>query len=162
MRTLTENLIEEDGLKIEFFGWTNYGNAKYIEISDEISTNLDKGKEKQMPLFIPKPGKEDYVELLRRSSQLAELMLINRLFIKGIKFDGTYHQDGEFGCPLFKINDLGIFKWSCSFRSLGEVMEHAGYGLSYCDWAWESPEIPVTPDMIEEKTFLINNQIENL
>ena len=46
MRTITENLIEEDGLKIEFIGWTNYGNAKYIEISDEISTNLDKCKEK--------------------------------------------------------------------------------------------------------------------
>jgi hypothetical protein len=34
-------------------------------------------------------------------------------------------------------------------------MEHAGYGLSYCDWAWESPETPVTPDKVEEKNFLI-------
>ena len=34
-------------------------------------------------------------------------------------------------------------------------MEQAGNGISYCDWAWDSPEEPVTPDKVEEEQFLI-------
>ena len=155
MRTITENLIEENGLRIEFIGWTNSENPNYSELTDVIRENLEEDNEKPVSHYVPKPGKEDYVEVLRRANQLAELLLINRLFIKGIKYDGPYHQNGEYGCPLFKVNDFGVFKWSCSFRAWGDVMEHAGYGLSYCDWAWECPEIPVIPDKVEEKKFLI-------
>ena len=155
MKTLTENLIEEDGLKIEFIGWTNSENPNYSEFYDVIRENLEEDNEKPVSHYVPKTGKEDYVEVLRRGNQLAEVLLINRLFIKGIKFDGPYHQDGEYGCPLVKVNDFGIFKWTCSFRFWGGMMEYAGNGLSYCDWAWESPETPVTPDKVEEKNFLI-------
>ena len=155
MKTLKENIIEEDNLRIEFVGWTNYANQNFSDISDKISENLVEDNEESSSRYIPKLEKEEYVKKLRRGNQLAELLLTNRLFLKGIKFNGTYHQDGEYGCPLFKINDAGIFKWSCSFRAWGDVMEHAGYGFSYCDWAWDNPEEPVTPDMVEENEFLI-------
>ncbi len=155
MKTLKENIIEEDNLRIEFVGWTNYANQNFSDISDKISENLVEDNEESISRYIPKLEKEEYVKKLRRGNQLAELLLTNRLFLKGIKFNGTYHQDGEYGCPLFKINDAGIFKWSCSFRAWGDVMEHAGYGFSYCDWAWDNPEEPVTPDMVEENEFLI-------
>ena len=154
MKLLTENIIEEDKLRIEFVGWTNFENPNYSEISDEIRENLVADNEEPISHYVPKPEKKNYVKIMRRENQLAELLLTNRIFLKGIKFDGPYHQDGEYGCPLFKINDTGIFKWSCSFRYWGEVMEHAGYGLSYCDWAWDNPEEPVTPDMVEDCNFL--------
>ena len=115
MKTLTENLIEEDGLRIEFIGWTKSENPNYSEFSDVIRENLEEDNEKPVSHYVPKTGKEDYVE----------------------------------------VNDFGIFKWTCSFRFWGGMMEYAGNGLSYCDWAWESPETPVTPDKVEEKNFLI-------
>lgn len=157
MKIVNENVIEEDGLKIEFVGWTNYGNSNYSDLYDEIRDNLVEEQGESFSRFVPKKDKENYVSLLRRASQLTELILTNRLFVKGIKFDGTYHQNGSYGCPLFKINDGNIFKWSCSFRTWGGIMETAGYGLSYCDWAWDNPEEPVTPDMVEKKNYLIEN-----
>ncbi len=159
MKRLNENILEEDGIRIEFVGWTRYDNQNFSEIFDEIHKNLIEDKSEPILSYIPKSGKEEYVRILRRANYLAELLLINRLFIKGIKFDGSYHQDGNFGCPLFKVNEIGTFKWSCSFRAWGDVMEHTGYGLSYCDWAWDNPEKPVTPDMVEDKSFLISENL---
>ena len=37
--------------------------------------------------------------------------------------------DGDFGCPLFKVNDYGVFKWSCTFRGWGGVMERPAPAL---------------------------------
>ena len=161
MKTLNENIIEEDNLKIEFFGCTNSSNDSYREIWAEISENQYEDNSKKdlieslSLIRKAKPGKEDYVEKLKRTNSLTELLLTQRLYLKGIKYGGNYHQDGKYGCPLFKINDYGIFKRTFSFRHWGEIMEHAGYGLTYCDWAWDNSETPVTPDMAEDAEFLI-------
>lgn len=161
MKTLNENIIEEDNLKIEFFGWTNSSNESYREIWEEISENQYEDNSEKTWIdslsiqYKPKPGKEEYVEKLKRANLLTEILLTQKLFLKGIKFDGNYHQEGKYGCPLFKINDYGIFKRTFSFRHWGEIMERAGYGLTYCDWAWENPESPVTPDMVEDEKPLI-------
>lgn len=34
-------------------------------------------------------------------------------------------------------------------------MSSAGYGYAYDEWAWQSPEEPVTPDMVGEEGLLI-------
>ena len=109
MKNLNENIIEEDGLKIEFVGWTDYRNKKYSSFLEEIHNNLVEDKSGILPSLDSKSGKEDYVKKMRRVDQLAGLLISNRLFLKGIKFDGNYHQNGKYGCPLFKVNDLGIF-----------------------------------------------------
>lgn len=67
---------------------------------------------------------------------------------KGYKFTGDYHQDGEFGVPVF---DNG--KKYCTFkRDWGDIMAMAypdeidnseGYG--YLKWAWIPPEPMVVP-----------------
>ena len=40
MKRLNENILEEDGIRIEFVGWTRYDNQNFSEISDEIHKNL--------------------------------------------------------------------------------------------------------------------------
>ena len=161
MKTLNENIIEEDNLKIEFIGWTNSSNDSYHEICEEISENQYEGDSEKTWVeslsshYKPKPGKEEFVEKLKRANSLTEILLTQRLYLKGIKYNGNYHQEGKYGCPLFKINDYGIFKRTFSSRHWGEIMERAGYGLTYCDWAWENPESPVTPNIVEDEKFLI-------
>ena len=155
MRILNENVLEENGLRIEFAGWTNSKNTNYRELADEIHDNQIEKKGEIIPISVPKQGKEEYIKILRRTNLLVSLLIANRLFVKGIKFDGSYHQEGKYGCPLFKVNDLGVLKWSCSSRYWGEIMSSAGYGFAYDEWAWQSPEEPVTPDMVEKKALLI-------
>ncbi|MBR5032967.1 MAG: hypothetical protein IKX70_04810 [Treponema sp.] len=154
MKTINENYLEEDDLKIEFVGWTNYSNEQYTDLSDEIQKNMVADEENKLSGWKPASGKEKYVELLQRANQLSDMLITNRIYAKGIKFDGPYHQNGQYGTPLIKINDLGIFKWTCSFRYWGGIMESAGFGESYCDWAWMSSEDPVTPDMIKNENLI--------
>ena len=153
MKTINENYMEEEGLKIKFVGWTKSSNEQYTDLSNEIRKNIITDNTNQLPGWKPAPGKEEYVDLMQRANQLSEMLIIHRLYIKGIKFDGTYHQEGQYGTPLIKINEIGIFKWSGSCRYWGEIMEGAGYGKTYCDWAWMSPENPVTPDMVENENL---------
>ena len=153
MKTINEKFVEEDGLKIVFVGWTNYSNEQYTDLSDEIQKNIITDETNKFPDWKPAPGKEAYVKLLRRANELSDMLITNRLFVKGIKFDGPYHQNGQYGTPLIKINDIGIFKWTCSFRYWGGIMESAGYGESYCDWAWMGGEDSVTPDMVENENL---------
>ena len=146
--------IEENGLKIEFIGWTSFENKKYPDLSDEIYNNQVEEKGEVISSFVPKAGKEEYVKALKRANILAPLLICNRLFVKGIKFDGNYHQRGAYGTPLLKVNELGIFKWTCSMRYWGDIMAQSGYGSDYTEWAWQNPTEPVTPDMAEEERFL--------
>lgn len=55
------------------------------------------------------------------------------------KFGGTYHQNGDFGMPMFE--DGTIF--FVSMRHWGRIMADAWHGLgekfhSYLDFAWEN------------------------
>ena len=154
MKTINENYLEEDGLKIEFIGWTNYANEQYPELSAEIHKNIVTDETNKLSGWNPAPGKEEYVRVLQRANELSDMLITNRLYVKGIKFDGPYHQNGRYGTPVIKINDLGVFKWTCSFRYWGGIMESAGYGESYCDWAWMGSEDTVTPDMVENEKLI--------
>ena len=155
MKILNENILEEEGLRIEFVGWTNSENKKYPELADELHKNQVEEEGEIIPSYVPKSGKEEYVRILKRTNLLTPLLISNRLFVKGIKFDGNYHHDGKYGSPLFKVNELGVFKWSCSSRYWGDIMAQAGYGYAYDEWAWQSPVPPVTPDMVEEARLLM-------
>ena len=66
----------------------------------------------------------------------------------GYKFDGHYHQNGDFGVPVFDTGEV----FQCTQRCWGAIMVEAypdeidnsdGYG--YCDWAWIAPEEMVVP-----------------
>ena len=102
MKTINENYLEEDGLKIEFIGWTNYSNEQYPELSAEIHKNIVTDETNKLPDWKPAPGKEEYVEFMQRAYELSDMLITNRLFVKGIKFDGPYHQNGSYGTPLIK------------------------------------------------------------
>lgn len=62
---------------------------------------------------------------------------------KGYKFTGTYHQNGDYGVPIF---DNGMV-FTTTMRSWGSIMADAypdeiddsdGYGYLY--WAWTVPD----------------------
>lgn len=92
MRILNEDILEENGLRIEFAGWTNSKNTNYRKLADEIHDNQIEKKDEIIPIFVPKQGKEEYIKILRRKNLLVSFLIANRLFVKGIKFDGSYHQ----------------------------------------------------------------------
>ena len=67
---------------------------------------------------------------------------------RGYRFNGVYHQQGEFGRPI--INDKYVVMYSQ--RSWGGIIAEAlqidnSDGMAYCDWAWGNPhgEYPVYP-----------------
>lgn len=113
-----------DPLKVSFKGWTDFDNPNFKDFSDEIN-NL-KGLKK---------------EALVQGMQSAESLLKKRLKEKGICFDGSYHQNGPYGTPVFEIAGEinGFYKWTATFRYWGGVMEDCGFGGSYVDWAWSVP-----------------------
>lgn len=136
-----------NGLQILFYGWTNYNDLKYADFSDEIeslnakNTSLKAG---QLKVYMSE----------------AEFVLKIRCFMKGIKFSGNYHQNGQFGTPLFRVIDSHsgydkVLKWTCTFRYWGEIMKDAGYGVTYIDWAWDDYEKPVYPNEIEGENCVI-------
>lgn len=71
---------------------------------------------------------------------------------KGYKFTGSYHQDGDFGVPVFDTGEV----FQCSQRTWGSIMADAypneidnSDGLGYTVWAWIPPEPMKTPASIE-------------
>jgi len=175
-KTINQDGFYDEAIQIIFYGWTNYNNPKFKDFSDELLDNQEyvddpesvlTGKDGKKITFrkcISKEGKEDYVKNIRDDYMpKAEAVLKNRCMIKGIKFNGGYHQNGDYGTPLFRVIDSRsgevfdqIFKWSCTFRYWGGIMEAAGFGSSYMDWAWDDLEEPVYPDSIEGE-HLVNN-----
>ena len=71
MKRLNENILKEDGIRIEFVGWTRYDNQNFSEISDEIHKNLIEDKSEPILSYVPKSGKEEYVRILKRANYLA-------------------------------------------------------------------------------------------
>lgn len=66
----------------------------------------------------------------------------------GYKFSGIYHQNGDFGVPIFDNGEV----FQCSQRMWGSIMAkaypnevHNSDGYGYVDWAWMSPEPMVLP-----------------
>ena len=74
-------------------------------------------------------------------------LVVSELRKNGYKFSGEYHQNGEFGVPVFD----GHAMFQCSMRMWGNLMAHAypdgGVdSMSYCRWAWDAPEDEVYPN----------------
>jgi hypothetical protein len=140
---------------IEFYGWTSFNNDKYPDICDEIS-KYRKWKDNEDGLknqYYDPPEKQSYCEELSDICGRTESLVAFVCKTKGIRFNGYYHQNGDYGTPLIKTK-YGIFKWTCSFRFWGGVMVQANQGEDYKDWAWYDYDKPVTPDMIEGENLI--------
>lgn len=128
-RILNENFIKSGSTEITFVGWTNFDNENFADI-DTFPNCIE---------FSP----------------LVDALIAHRLFIKGIKFSGSYHQNGDYGAPLISVNGSKPYKFTCTFRYWGGIMEKAGYAKSYIDWAWDDASKAVHPDGVENKEILI-------
>ena len=84
MRILNEDILEENGLRIEFAGWTNSKNTNYRELADEIHDNQIEKKDEIIPIFVPKQGKEEYIKILRRKNPFVRQIIILKLYQRGL------------------------------------------------------------------------------
>ena len=78
-----------------------------------------------------------------------EEIIAEELRSKGYKFTGDYHQNGDFGVPIF---DNGMV-YQCTQRNWGVIMVMAypeeiddSYGMGYTEWAWISPKPMIVPN----------------
>lgn len=117
---------------MKIVGWTEWDNPKYKEI-------------------FPIGSKCTEAEIEDVRKVIAEELKTN-----GYKFTGDYHQNGDFGVPVFDNGEV----FQCSQRMWGDIMAQAypeeidnsdGYG--YIEWAWFPPEPMVVPDGDGELIF---------
>lgn len=99
---------------MKIIGWTHWDDLRFKEDTSTMEEDLERRR-----------------------------MISEELRKKGYKFNGYYHQDGEFGVPVF---DDGT-TYQCTFRTWGGIMANAypkevdnsdGYG--YVAWAWYDPD----------------------
>ena len=104
---------------MKIVGWTYYENPQYEEM---------------FPI-----GNSCTIEQIEEVKDI----IAKELRDKGYKFNGYYHQDGDYGVPIF---DNGM-TFTCTFRTWGGIMARAypdeidnsdGYG--YLVWAWTIPD----------------------
>lgn len=155
MKTI-EEVLKEENLDLEVFGWTTFNNEEYPDMCDDINKYRKFVKDEiglTGDVYYDPPEKQAYCEELGKMCQYSEMVVADYCKKKGIKFDGYYHQNGDYGTPLIKTK-YGIFRWTCSFRFWGGVMHLAGFGESYIDWAWQAPEESVTPDKIDGENLV--------
>lgn len=134
MGLITKDCFNADICKINFKGWGYFDDPSFKDFSDVLRELKEKSKQ------------ADYDQLLKCMNG-AEFILKLRLAELGITFSGDYHQHGPFGTPIFEVVGLppdyeelnGIYKWTCSLRYWGGIMEACGFGTSYTDWAWGNP-----------------------
>ena len=112
---------------MKIMGWTDWDNPKYTELKTKTW--------------------KEYNEI--------EKLVADELRSKGYKFDGEYHQNGDYGAPVFE--DGTILK--CTKRAWGGIMALAypegnlNDGYDYCRWAWMIPKdedysLPIGSDCI--------------
>ena len=103
---------------MKIIGWTDYDDPKYTE-------------------RFPYGGRYTGQEVIETENMIAQ-----ELRKKGYRFDGTYHQNGDYGAPIFDDGTIAQF----SFRAWGHIMalaypeeiEDKEYG--YLRWAWMIPD----------------------
>lgn len=93
-------------------GWTYWDNDKYLPTEDMTDEEF-------------KEAAEVIAEELKK---------------KGYKFNGTYHQNGDCGCPIIDNK----YTYCVSMRTWGRIMQIAydlpdDDGLGYVVWAWVKP-----------------------
>ena len=101
---------------MKIIGWTWYGNPDYVEMFPIGSVANTDWERKEV-----------------------EKIIIEELRNNGYRFTGDYHQDGDFGVPIFDNGMVATF----SKRQWGALMYKAypddgNYekGLEYTKWAW--------------------------
>lgn len=79
----------------------------------------------------------------------ARLAIMNEIRRNKYKFGGTYHQQGEFGCPVMEDGTVYIV----TMRSWGSIMADV-WGGDYCEYAWSDAmgEVPRKSATPVEKT----------
>jgi hypothetical protein len=104
---------------MKIIGWTDFDNPQYKEM---------------YPI-----GGFGTVE---QHEEIANI-IAKELRDKGYKFNGYYHQGGDYGVPIF---DNGM-TYQCTFRTWGGIMARAypdeidnSDGLGYVEWAWTIPD----------------------
>lgn len=110
---------------MKIIGWTDWDNPQYKEM-------------------FPLGG-----YYTRKQIEEVEKIIAKELRDKGYKFTGNYHQNGDYGVPIFD-NDM---VYQCTQRTWGGIMADAyqdeidnsdGYG--YLKWSWFAPEEMVVPN----------------
>ena len=104
-------------------------------------TEWDDPQDKEM---FPIGGENKWEEV-----EAVELLIAKELKAHGYKFTGSYHQNGDYGVPIFDNGEV----FQCSQRVWGSIMAAAypdeidnSDGLGYTAWAWIAPEPMVTPE----------------
>ena len=105
---------------MKIIGWTWYGNPDYQEMYPiGAETNCD----------------WDRTEVIA--------VIANELRKKGYRFTGDYHQNGDYGVPLFDNGMVATF----TQRTWGQIMylaypedKYKEQGYEYLKWAWIQPE----------------------
>lgn len=111
---------------MKIIGWTDWDDLNYKEMYEVI-------------------GGVNYFskyEIIRK-------IIVKELKAKGYKFTGSYHQNGDYGVPIF--DNGAVFK--CSKRIWGGIMTDAypckidnRDGFGYTEWAWNSPNEQIFPN----------------
>lgn len=149
MGYITKDCYDADECRIYFKGWTHFNNPEIKDFTDVI-------------MELKSSGKDYLADRLTKFMRAAEFTLKIRLQENKIKFSGDYHQNGDYGTPVFEVKGMGnyevedgetlngVYKWTCSFRYWGGIMEECGYGKTYMDWAWGNPVDgkPTYPDKV--------------
>lgn len=104
---------------MKIIGWTWGGNPDYAEM---------------FPI-----GYEPNTSWSRKE---VEQVIVDELRNKGYRFTGDYHQDGDYGVPIFDNGMVATF----SKRQWGALMyraypeEEYPKDLQYVKWAWNWPD----------------------
>ncbi|MBR6632518.1 MAG: hypothetical protein IKK89_11360 [Alistipes sp.] len=111
---------------MKIVGWTEWDDPRYREM-------------------FPLGGTYKEAEIKAVRSVIAKELRNN-----GYKFTGSYHQDGDYGVPVFDSGEV----FQCSQRMWGGIMAEAysdeidnSDNLGYTVWAWIPPEPMVVPNM---------------
>lgn len=102
---------------MKIIGWTDYSNPKYENM-------------------FPFGGTQTWQEVNK-----VEELIAKEVREKGYKFTGDYHQNGDYGAPVFDNGKM----YKGSQRDWGGIMamaypeEHVHDGYEYCRWAWICP-----------------------
>lgn len=93
---------------------------------------------------------ETYEELPDHLYEEAYGVVAAELSLRGYKFTGCYHQNGDYGVPI--IDDK--WKFTASQRTWGGIMVDAypceiddSDNMGYVVWAWVAPEPMVIPNI---------------
>lgn len=169
MGCITKDYIDCDTYRIDFVGWTYFGNTAYPDFMDVFDyTNCMRKRH-------DKTGYEDVVARLQHCQETAFDLLVERLKATRIRFSGEWHQNGDYGCPVIRISKShrdedrngkvwafekveeleGLeIKLTCTSRSWGGCIAEAQGKGTYTDWAWSSAEEPVYPNNAQGENLI--------